>query len=69
MTGFAGNSVWLTLVFGDRGVDAVNQVRSDGSFEDSREGDSCAVGGCRARSEDVNLRTGGLSILANLGKF
>ena len=62
MTSFDGDGVRLTFVFGDGGVNAVYDIRSNGGLEDCRERDCGAIGGCRARGEDVDLRTSGLAI-------
>ena len=62
MASFDGHGVGLTFVFCDGGVDAVYDVGTDGCFEDCGEGDCCAVGGCRPRGKDVDLRTSGLQI-------
>jgi len=63
MTGFRGDCVGLTFVFGDGGVYAVHDVRSNGSFEDCGERDCRAIGGCGAQGKDVDLWTGGLTSL------
>jgi hypothetical protein len=62
MTSFDGDGVGLTFVFGDSRVDAVYDIGSNGGFEDCGERDCGAIGGCRARSEDVDLWTSGLAI-------
>ena len=64
MTSFDGDGVGLTLVFGDGGVDAVHDVRANRGFEDCGERDCCAIRGGSTGSEDVDLRTGGLLLLA-----
>ena len=64
MTSFDGDGVGLTFVFGNGGMHTVHDVGSNGGFEDCGEGDCCAIGGCRARGENVDLRTGGLLLLA-----
>jgi len=57
VTSFDRDGIGLTFVFCDGGVDAVYDVGTDGSFEDGREGDGGAIGGCGSRGEDVDLRT------------
>ena len=64
MTSFDGNGVGLTFVFSDGGVDAVHDVGANRGFEDCGERNCCAIGGCRTRSKDVDLRTGGLNTSA-----
>ena len=63
MTSFGGDSVGLTFVFGNSCVDAVYNVRTDRCLENRGEGDGSPIWGCGTRSEDVDLRTGGLFLL------
>lgn len=59
MTGFAADGVWLTGVFGDVGVDEVDDVGTDGCTHDIRdwEGGGSVSGHVTFNGVDSDERT------------
>ena len=54
MTSLLGHGIWLTLVFGNVGVDKVDDIRTDGSTEDGGDFDRL-VGVGALNGEDFDL--------------